>query len=223
MARLAGAIGAFALAAVCFAFVAIDRWWPCAAFGVGSEACGLRQDDSYDIGLALGGPLATQYAVRLAAYVLVGVGLVLVGRAAGTTRARRSGLVAALLPWLSAVTMLGPGVEVPGATWWLIVATVAVGPLALAAARPLTTRAGLAEVFAIAMVTTSLLIDFFALAPLLTGYFSWDTNPWTWLPSAIGCTAASVALAAMTRGTAGGASTHGRPRRSTAATTKATS
>ena len=196
MTRLAAAVAAFVSAAMAFAFVAVDRWWPCAVEGLASTACGLRQDDTFDALVTPGGPYALHWAVRVAAYLLAGAGSVLAGRASGTPRARRCGWFAAVLPWATGAALAGwfdgPGV---GAT--LAFVTLAVGFLGACSVRPLFGgRRGWPSVYGAGLVAASLLADHYLAAPLINaGYASWDTTPWTWLSSALACGVAALVLA----------------------------
>ena len=156
----AAAIVAFLAAATGFAFVAIDRGWPCAVWGIESEACGLRQDDSFDATITATHPV--QVVVLM-------------------------GWLSALLPALMLFTNLGSG-------WLLIPLTVAC-PLFAALSVWDSARRGWSITYGFGIAATALLIDVFVLAPIIgLGYFSWDSNPWTWLPSALGCLMAALAL-----------------------------
>ena len=196
---LKAAVVAFAVAAVCFTFVAVDRWWPCAVSGVESEACGLRQDDSFDVGVALGGPHAVQFVALVVGYVLLGVALVLA--------ARRPlwGLLAAALPLLTAASFTDvPLGEASGPL--LIALTLTSGFFAWLSLGP-ARRAGWAAGYTAAIVATLLFVDFFVFAPMFSlGYTSWDTNPWTWLSTAIGC---AIAAFAAPRAVGGGGASSG--------------
>lgn len=181
---LKASVAAFALAAVCFTYVAVDRWWPCAVSGVESQACGLRQDDSFDVGVALGGPHAVQFLALVAGYLLLSLALVLA--------ARRPlwGWLAAALPLLTAGTYLG--FSLGGG--WLILLTFTYGLFAWLSLGP-GRRARWAGGYVGAVVATALLVDYMVLAPVFSGgYTSWDTNPWTWVATAIGCAVAAVTV-----------------------------
>lgn len=181
----AAAIVAFLAAATGFAFVAIDRGWPCAVWGIESEACGLRQDDSFDATITATHPM--QVVVLMAAYVLLAASVVLAAHTSTHGWRRAFGWLSALLPALMLFTNLGSG-------WLLIPLTVAC-PLFAALSVWDSARRGWSITYGFGIAATALLIDVFVLAPIIgLGYFSWDSNPWTWLPSALGCLMAALAL-----------------------------
>lgn len=174
-------------AAILFVCVAVDRWWPCAPLALGSDACFLRQDDSYTGAGTVFGTFETP--MLAVGYVLVSVALVLAGRGGR----RRLALAAAALPALQAFLVVQP---MPGGELVLPLAllTFAAGPVAASSLPDVVGRPARVA-YGVGVAATALLLDHMVLAPMLSlGYFSHDTNPWTWLPTGLGCLTAAIAL-----------------------------
>lgn len=198
--RLLRAAALFALACACFVFVVFSRWTPCAS-DLHSLACGRAQDDSYDAALRAAMPASPQLWALLIGYALLGVGLVMVGRAAGSRTAWLCALLGASAPWFSALSYAAPNLDAPS-PWDGILRSALIGTYALAGPLAFVTvlpaarhRVPWSIAFGAAVGATSLLVDFFIAAPILNGFdASWDTTPWTWASTAVGAGSAAVIL-----------------------------
>lgn len=189
---LLGPIVALGAAALIFAAVAANRWWPCALSGVESTVCSARQDDSYDAAHP------AEYYVLALAYLLAAAGIALVGRATADRGAKRLAYGAAALPGLTALMFARAPLPGPVATFAFFALTFAAGPLAALAAGRLTGGRvrSWAIAFGLGVFFTSMIVDSFIVAPIIAGgYTSWDANPYTWVGTALGCAVAAVALA----------------------------
>lgn len=193
-------IAAHVVASVCFAVVAIERWWPCVGVGLQTAACGQRQDDSYEAAQLAAWPVVWQWWVLAAAYLLAGAGVLAAVWSRGRT-SRGAGVIAAALPWLSGLLMVRmPGVDLldglGGLTMVIVVAlSLGAGPLAASGLAlghrgwPWTWLVGLG------VTLMSVVVDFWLVAPLISlGYTSWDTNPGTFVSPALGCALAAIGL-----------------------------
>lgn len=178
------------LASVCFAAVVAARWGVCLT---DRDACFAHEDDLYDV--LLWESQSPQLAARGLGYLLLALGFLFQAR-----RGNRLAAVVLALPALAmALSMTQPPYDpraaeptvgpldtvVPALIWFGSLLTVPAGFVFMHRQRETARRSAL---FVAGALLTLLLFDTIVVAGVLTmPYYSHDTNPWTWLSTALGC------------------------------------
>ena len=199
-ATLLGASGLLTVAA------AAERWWPSCGLGsFDTDACLRVQDDAYD---SMGAAELQGLGLLLLAAAVVLLPAVLTGRRQATPVNLATWVVAGGVAAVAVVTWLsgraGEVVTVPGlwvgAVLWLVAFPVLVICLA-ATGGPAPGRGEAGRWALVAFLVASNPLGDLVLTPLLLGYTSHDTTPWTGAVSGLFlmAAAATVVLTARSR------------------------
>lgn len=199
-----------ATAGVLMVAAAAQRWWPACAWGAfDSGACPARQADAYDFVLPLDPTVALGAATQLHGVALLVLAAavpllpaVLTGRPVGwalrlaAVAVSLGVVVTGVVSWHAGrvgEVVSAPGTGLAGALWVLGLPCLA---LALGAvAEPARRRVDVARWAVVGfLVGSNPVATTLFLAPLLLGYASYDTTPWTEAVSGVFLVAAAICL-----------------------------